>query len=202
MPDENKWPDLRGFVDNEHRKGRRVLLWFKMWNNEGLDESECVMDLCRPVAADPTSPRYRDRVKKMMYRLLSDDADCYNCDGFKIDFANCMPLGETVESSGGKYGVELLKQLSPHRLPDNTHSRNRSDPRSVHSLCNGCHSIAGRADASANRRWHHSKAAPRSPSRQRFLRQDSAHRNNLPQTVSAHPPEIFVRRCCIHGSLA
>lgn len=111
MPDENKWPDLRGFVDNEHRKGRRVLLWFKMWNNEGLDESECVMDLCRPVAADPTSPRYRDRVKKMMYRLLSDDADCYNCDGFKIDFANCMPLGETVESSGGKYGVELLKQL-------------------------------------------------------------------------------------------
>ena len=110
--------------------------------------------------------------------------------------------GYLVTPDFSEYDNNFRNRDSPHRLPDNTHSRNRSDPRSVHSLCNGCHSIAGRADASANRRWHHSKAAPRSPSRQRFLRQDSAHRNNLPQTVSAHPPEIFVRRCCIHGSLA
>ena len=67
---------------------------------------------------------------------------------------------------------------------------------------NGCHSIAGRADASANRHWRHSKAAPHSPSRQRFLRQGSVRRNKLPQTASAHLLGISVRRCCIHGSLA
>lgn len=111
MPDPKKWPDLRAYTDAEHKKGRKVVLWFKAWNNEGLDEDECIMDLCRPVAADPFSPKYQNRVKNMMYKLLSADDGCYNCDGFKIDFANCMPLGTDVVSAGNKYGVELLKAL-------------------------------------------------------------------------------------------
>jgi hypothetical protein len=111
LPDLCKWTDLRAYTDREHAKGRRVVLWFKAWNNEGLTDEECVMDLCRPVAADPYSPQYQERIKNMMYQLLSSDEGCYNCDGFKIDFANCMPLGYDVHSKGGKYGVELLKGL-------------------------------------------------------------------------------------------
>ena len=111
LPDPKKWPDMRAFTDREHEKGRHVLLWFKAWNAEGLPSSECVDDLCRPVAADPTSAAYRERVRRFMHKLLSDDDGCCHCDGFKIDFANCMPLGETVTSAGDLYGVELLKEL-------------------------------------------------------------------------------------------
>ena len=112
LPDPKKWPDLRGFVDKEHKKGRRVVLWFKSWNLEGLSADECVEYLCAPCGADPTSEIYRARMKETIRRLLSDEEGCYNCDGFKIDFANCMPLGRYVQTRGEKvYGVELLKRF-------------------------------------------------------------------------------------------
>lgn len=111
-PDENKWPDLRAFADAEHARGRRVLLWFKVWNGEGLSEEEQVLCLCRPVGADPTSPAYRRRVREMMRFLLSHEAGCCDCDGFKLDFANCMPLGADLSThERGVYGIELEKRM-------------------------------------------------------------------------------------------
>lgn len=112
LPDEKKWPDMRAFTDEQHKKGRRVLLWFKLWNGEGLTDSEQVQCICRPVGADPTSSIYRNRMKQTIYKLLSSDEGCFNCDGFKIDFANCMPLGKglsTIEKN--VYGIELLKRM-------------------------------------------------------------------------------------------
>ena len=112
LPDTKKWPDLRAFVDAEHAKGRRVLLWLKAWNNEGLRAEECVINFYIPYGADPTSPVYRQRIAKTMHRLLSSDPGCFNCDGFKIDFANCMPLGKNLKTyERGVYGIELLKRM-------------------------------------------------------------------------------------------
>lgn len=112
MPDKKIWPDMRAFVDKEHQKGRRVVLWFRSWYPEGLDQDECIEYLCTACAADPTSEKYRLRMKKTIHTLLSDDPDCCNCDGFKIDFANCMPLGKYVSChEKGVYGVELLKRF-------------------------------------------------------------------------------------------
>ena len=51
-------------------------------------------------------------MKETIRRLLSDEAGCYNCDGFKIDFANCMPLGKYVQThEEGVCGVELLRRF-------------------------------------------------------------------------------------------
>jgi hypothetical protein len=112
LPDPTKWPDLRTFVDREHAKGRRVLLWLKSWDTEGLRAEECVHCLCTPYGADPTSPAYRRRIKETVRRLLSPEPGCFNCDGFKIDFANCMPLGKNLAANeSGVYGIELLKRL-------------------------------------------------------------------------------------------
>jgi len=112
LPDPAKWPDLRAFADREHAKGRKVLLWFKTWNTEGLDADECVTLWSQPLGADPTSPKYRKRMERTIRLLLSDEAGCYNCDGFKIDFANCMPLGAGLRTfEPGVYGVELLKRM-------------------------------------------------------------------------------------------
>ncbi len=112
LPDPKKWPDMRAFTDAEHAKGRHVLLWLKSWDNEGLHSAECVKSLCTPYGADPTSPVYRKRIQETIRRLLSSEPGCFNCDGFKVDFANCMPLGKNlVTSEHGVYGIELLKRL-------------------------------------------------------------------------------------------
>ena len=112
LPDPEKWPDLRAFVDAEHRKGRRVVLWFRSWYPEGLSQEECIEYLCTACGADPTSGKYRARMRETIHTLLSDEPGCYNCDGFKIDFANCMPLGKYVSChEKGVYGVELLKRF-------------------------------------------------------------------------------------------
>lgn len=112
LPDPVRWPDMRGFVDREHAKGRRVVLWLKAWDNEGLRSRECVHCLCTPYGADPTSPEYIRRIGETMRRLLSPEAGCFDCDGFKIDFANCMPLGLNLATrTPGVYGIELLKRL-------------------------------------------------------------------------------------------
>lgn len=111
LPDSVKWPDMRGFVDREHAKGRRVILWFKAWNSEGLPFEECVTLWHQPHGADPTNEAYRHRIQKMMHTLLSPDEGCYNCDGFKVDFANVMPLGPDLQiTKPNCYGIELLKE--------------------------------------------------------------------------------------------
>ena len=112
LPDTEKWPDMRAFTDEQHKKGRRVMLWFKLWNGEGLTDGEQIQCICRPVGADPTSERYVKRIEYTMRKLLSDEDGCFNCDGFKIDFANCMPLGRGLSTAEkGIYGIELLKRM-------------------------------------------------------------------------------------------
>lgn len=110
LPDTEKWPDLRAFVDAQHARGRHVLLWFRSWYPEGLTEQECIEYLCTACGADPTSEAYRARMRKTIHTLLSDEPGCFNCDGFKVDFANCMPLGRYVTPHEPVYGVELLKR--------------------------------------------------------------------------------------------
>ena len=109
MPDLDKWPTLCEFAEQEHQKGRKVVLWFKCWSAEGLDADECLSVWSQPVAADPTSPKYQERLKRTIYKLLSSEDGCYNCDGFKIDFANCLPVGVPVQAhEPGVYGVETV----------------------------------------------------------------------------------------------
>lgn len=108
--DKNKWPDMRGFIDKLHSKGKKVLLWIKSWDPEGLNREEGVQLLCNLIAADPTNPQYRDRIKKDIRHMLSDKNGCLNCDGFKIDFINCFPKGEDIQTyKHGIYGIEFIK---------------------------------------------------------------------------------------------
>lgn len=109
--DTNKWPDLRGFTDAAHRDGIKVLLWIRSFNAEGLPQNECVTSLTNPIAADPANPAFIERTQRNIHTLLSDAPGCCNCDGFKVDFINCIPSGENIETYvPGMYGVELVKR--------------------------------------------------------------------------------------------
>lgn len=131
-PNPVLWPDLRGFVDAQHKEGRRVLLWIATWLHEGLPDRWCIHAGKTKLVADPTNHEYCSFMKENVYRLLSPKQGCFNADGFKIDQLRYIPsegiltggeqFGRTfkleqensnhkIKLSGTKWGCELLYQL-------------------------------------------------------------------------------------------
>lgn len=109
-PDEDRWPDLRGWIADRHADGQRVLLWFKAWDPEGLPRDACVTDaLGRPIAADPTSPAYQALLRASLHAMLA--ADGLAADGLKVDFTAQTPSGPGLRRRGDAWGVALLHRL-------------------------------------------------------------------------------------------
>lgn len=107
--DEAKWPDLPGFVRGQHAAARRVLLWLKMWDPEGLPPAECVRNAAGvPIAADPGAPAYEARLRAAVRRMVG--ADGYDADGFKIDFSARIPSGPGLQHHGQRWGLELMRR--------------------------------------------------------------------------------------------
>lgn len=115
--DADRWPDLRAWVAGRHAAGQRVLLWWKAWDPEGLPAEECLVDAAgRPVAADPASPAYRERVRRTVAHLLGPDG--VDADGFKVDFTQRAPAGRSVRrhpatgaTADAPWGVAALHAL-------------------------------------------------------------------------------------------
>lgn len=111
-PDTDKWSDLRAFVEHRHAENKRVLLWIKCWDTEGLPDDECIFVDGRRFSADPTNPKYLERLKKAVHTLLSADDGCFNCDGFKVDYMDNHPrTGGAVTYEKGVAGLELMHRL-------------------------------------------------------------------------------------------
>ncbi len=107
-PDPAKWPDMRGFIRRQHEMGRRVILWWKAWDAEGVPVEEQVSHSPWPEGSvDPTSAAYRERLSRAVARLIGD----LDADGFKIDFAHRTPYGRAAQVQGRSWGIELLRDL-------------------------------------------------------------------------------------------
>lgn len=105
--DATQWPDLPGFIREQHTSGRRVLLWLKAWDPQGVPVSECITNAAgKPVAVDPTNPAYEARLRSSVRRMLSDEG--YGADGFKIDFTARIPCGPGLHRHGSAWGLELM----------------------------------------------------------------------------------------------
>jgi hypothetical protein len=106
--DTDKWPDLRGFIDKQHQLGRKVLLWLKAWDAEGIPPEETVRNATGlPISVDATNPKYAQRLHASIQRMLS--AGGYDADGFKIDFTARIPNGPALQQHSDVYGLELMK---------------------------------------------------------------------------------------------
>jgi hypothetical protein len=129
QPYTDRWPDLRGFIDRQHAKGRRVLLWLATWLWDGLPPEWCATINGERLVADPSHPAYLKRVREQVTRLISPRG--FNADGFKIDqlayspretqpftgkhFGRIFPAKKSrrdrIKLHGKGYGCELLHRL-------------------------------------------------------------------------------------------
>lgn len=106
--DAARWPDLPGFVAEQHAHSRRVLLWLKLWDPEGLPAEECVRNAAGlPIAVDPSNPRFEQRLRADVRRMLGREG--YDADGFKLDFSARIPSGPGLQRAGALWGLELLQ---------------------------------------------------------------------------------------------
>ncbi|WP_034608972.1 hypothetical protein, partial [Cellulomonas sp. URHD0024] len=111
-PDDERWPDLRGWIARRHDAGQRVLLWWKAWDPAGVPADECLVDPSgRPVAVDVGNPDYLDRLDRVVASLVGGAG--LDADGLKIDFTQRSPSGAAVRrpGGGGPWGVAALHVL-------------------------------------------------------------------------------------------
>ena len=111
IADTKKFPDLRGFIDECHAKGQKVVLWHNGWDREGVPDDECCMLDGKPVAVDPSNPKYKARVREYARRLFGDGEGCYDADGLKVDGMTATPMGSTLKTFNSLYGFELARAL-------------------------------------------------------------------------------------------
>ena len=106
--DAEKWPDMKGFIARMHQQGRKVLLWLKAWDPEGVEPGLCVRDFAgAPQAIDPENPGYIALFRRACEEMLSPGG--LDADGFKIDFTARIPTCPGCEKSGGHWGLELMR---------------------------------------------------------------------------------------------
>lgn len=115
IADPEKFPDMRAFVDRRHAEGIHTMLWFKIFDTDGIeDENACITLEKGERRVDPSHPAFIKILDDALYRILSPDEGCYDCDGIKIDYAFQIPIGREVKTYSGKYGVELLYEFMEH----------------------------------------------------------------------------------------
>jgi hypothetical protein len=107
IPDEGKYPDLRGFADWHHREKRHVIAWWGLWRFDGAPTEWCLCDAeGKPVALDPENPDFQKQLQDDVHNLISPNG--YDIDGFFIDFTGDLPCRQDLKGAGHRWGIELL----------------------------------------------------------------------------------------------
>ncbi len=104
--DKTKWPDLRGFIDEQHAKGRRVVLWVCILP-DGLPDDE-VYWVGKWRLLDPLNPAYLRRLDDVFGRMFGAGPQDYHADGIKLDFTGILPPPGEHRSVRTLHGMEYL----------------------------------------------------------------------------------------------
>lgn len=111
--DPAKWPDLPAFIAQQHRTGRRVLLWLKAWDPEGVPPEECILDeMGVPVAVDPGNSQYQKRFSAQVYSMLQANKAPLNDPKFRKVIAYAIDKKNIVESAWSGFATS-----NPNPMP-------------------------------------------------------------------------------------
>ena len=80
--DRQKWPDLKGFVEAQHARGRHVLLWVPVAHEDGLPDALCVHQGGKCIAPDLGRAAYEAFLRTQIRYLV----ETVGVDGFKEDW--------------------------------------------------------------------------------------------------------------------
>ncbi|MFN8471253.1 MAG: hypothetical protein U0822_03460 [Anaerolineae bacterium] len=108
-PDPDKWPDMAGFIRDQHAAGRHVILAWKAWDAEGIPLEEQIWGESLNYV-DPTHPDYWQRMQARVETLIGE----LGADGLKIDSAHLTPHGPRGRAHARSWGIELLRDLVAH----------------------------------------------------------------------------------------
>ena len=104
--DQQKWPDLKGFIAAQHAKGRHVLLWVPVSHSDGLPSSLCVNYQGKCVIADVGKPEYEAWLRPRIRHLVED----LGVDGFKEDWVDA-PAAPGLPLTGSATGIEFVRRF-------------------------------------------------------------------------------------------
>jgi len=104
--DQQKWPDLKGFIAAQHAKGRHVLLWIPVADTDGLPPSLCVTYQGKCVIADVGKPEYEAFLRPRIRHLVQD----LGVDGFKEDWVRA-PAVPGLPLTGQATGIEFVRRF-------------------------------------------------------------------------------------------
>jgi len=104
--DEQKWPDLKGFIAAQHAKGRHVLLWVPVAHPDGLPSTLCVNYQGKCVIAAVGRPEYEAWLRPRIRHLVQD----FGVDGFKEDWVNA-PAVAGLPLAGSATGIEFVRRF-------------------------------------------------------------------------------------------
>ena len=104
--DQQKWPDLKGFISAQHAKGRHVLLWVPVAHADGLPPSLCVKYEGKCVTADVGKPEYEAWLRPRIRHLVQE----IGVDGFKEDWVGA-PAAPGLPLTGPATGLEFVRRF-------------------------------------------------------------------------------------------
>ena len=104
--DQQKWPDLKGFIAAQHAKGRHVVLWVPVADPDGLPASLCVEYGGKCVIADVGKPEYEAYLRPRIRHLVED----VGVDGFKEDWVH-SPAAPGLPLTGNATGIEFVRRF-------------------------------------------------------------------------------------------
>lgn len=104
--DQQKWPDLKGFIAAQHARGRHVLLWVPVADPDGLPPALCVNYQGKCMIADVGKPEYEAYLRPRIQHLVKD----IGADGFKEDWVR-DPAAPGLELTGPATGIEFVRRF-------------------------------------------------------------------------------------------
>jgi hypothetical protein len=104
--DQEKWPDMKGFVAAQHARGRHVLLWVPVAHAEGLPEALCINVQGKCMGADVGNPEYESYLRPRIRHLVEE----IGVDGFKEDWVGA-PAAPGLPLTGAATGIEFVRRF-------------------------------------------------------------------------------------------